>query len=339
MPSVLEYVYLVIRTEFSNDPKIFSPLTILCYYGETDDVFLVGGLVSACETPIAAVLRHCRQLIGFELARNYPMFLCNVIEGFKDHESIKIYVYCTDVFSEGLRFRHSHDASRLADSIHRFLRTAAIEAQEEHPSPLPEPLPPATIGCTQLPDIEVSIYDWEDRTFKTTCFDYAVQYTMYNIDKNLGVDAGIVPLFENRDPMRDCVDENGIWAATDKILRSRLPASELDMNRHLLKSSGSLESANMSRFLQKLEHCTGDDSNMLHDHLKHAKLKIQGFGINPNSKKVVVVLVSSSTGKLGNWASDHSPEIYEMNTLDELADYVRDSFTIEDIKGKIYILS
>ena len=65
MPSVPEYVYLVIRIELPRDPKMFSPLTILCHYGETDDVFLAGGLVNVGETPIATVLRHCRQLMGF----------------------------------------------------------------------------------------------------------------------------------------------------------------------------------------------------------------------------------------------------------------------------------
>jgi hypothetical protein len=38
-------------------------------------------------------------------------------------------------------------------------------------------------------------------------------YTAYKIKGNEGADAGIVPLFHDKNVMRDYVDENGIWAA------------------------------------------------------------------------------------------------------------------------------
>ncbi len=72
----------------------------------------------------------------------------------------------------------------------------------------------------------------------------------------------------------------------------------------------------------------------MNNHLKQSRLKIKGFGINPDSNQVVVVTVSSFTSKLGNWASDHSTEIYDLKTLDELITYVRVGFSIEDIEGK-----
>ena len=72
----------------------------------------------------------------------------------------------------------------------------------------------------------------------------------------------------------------------------------------------------------------------MNNHLKQSRLKTQGFGINPDSNEVVVVLVSSFIGKLGNWASDHSAEIYDLKTLDELINYVRVGFSIEDVEGK-----
>ncbi len=72
----------------------------------------------------------------------------------------------------------------------------------------------------------------------------------------------------------------------------------------------------------------------MNNHLKQSRLKIQGFGINFDSNQVVVVLVSSFTGKLGNWASDHSTEIYDLKTLDELITYVRVGISIEDVEGK-----
>jgi hypothetical protein len=53
---------------------------------------------------------------------------------------------------------------------------------------------------------------------------------------------------------------------------------------------------NLSRFLQKLELCTGENPEILHDHFKQPKLKVKGFGVDPNSMEVVMVVVSSFTG-------------------------------------------
>ena len=91
--------------------------------------------------------------------------------------------------------------------------------------------------------------------------------------------------------------------------------------------------ANMSRFLQKLEHCSGENAEKLHNHIKECKLKIKGFGINPNSRDVVTVVVSSFTGHLGNWAADHADEIFKLDNIDALTAYVRVSFSNEDLEG------
>ncbi len=88
----------------------------------------------------------------------------------------------------------------------------------------------------------------------------------------------------------------------------------------------------MSQFLQKLEHRNGDDSTKLHSRFKQSRLKIRGFWINPNSEQDVVVLVSSFTWKLGNWASDHITEIYELKTMEELIAYIRVGFSIENVE-------
>ncbi len=107
----------------------------------------------------------------------------------------------------------------------------------------------------------------------------------------------------------------------------------MDMYRHL-NYDGTKDLVNMSRFLEKMEHSHGEDSIKLNNHLKQSKMKIQGFEINPDSNRAVVVLVSSFTSKPGNWASDHSAEIYDLKTLDELIAYVRVVFPIEDVEGK-----
>ena len=70
-----------------------------------------------------------------------------------------------------------------------------------------------------------------------------------------------------------------------------------------------------------------------------SKLKVKGFGVDPNSKEVVTVVVSSVTGSLGNWVADHTDEIFKLDSIDALIAYVRVSFSNEDLEGKnIYSL-
>ena len=38
---------------------------LFCHYGETDDAFLIGGLVGHGETLTAGVTRHGKGLVGF----------------------------------------------------------------------------------------------------------------------------------------------------------------------------------------------------------------------------------------------------------------------------------
>ena len=80
--------------------------------------------------------------------------------------------------------------------------------------------------------------------------------------------------------------------------------------------------------------CTGENAEILHDHLKQPKLKFKEFGVDPNSKEVVTVVVSSFTGPLGNWAADHADEIFRLDSIDALTAYVRVSFSNEDLEGK-----
>jgi hypothetical protein len=91
--------------------------------------------------------------------------------------------------------------------------------------------------------------------------------------------------------------------------------------------------ANMSRFLQKLEHCSGGNAVKLHNPLKQSKLKIKGFGIDSNSREAGTVVVSSFTGHLGNWAGDHADEIFKLDNIDALTAYVRVCFPNEHLEG------
>jgi hypothetical protein len=64
--------------------------------------------------------------------------------------------------------------------------------------------------------------------------------------------------------MRDHDDSNGIWAKTIRIMRSKIPDEALQLP-DLSGRSG--VTANMPRFLQKLELCNGENPETLHDHL------------------------------------------------------------------------
>ena len=85
--------------------------------------------------------------------------------------------------------------------------------------------------------------------------------------------------------------------------------------------------------MQKLEHCSGENAYILRDHLKQSKLKIKGFGIDPNSREFVSVVVSFFTGHLGNGAADHADEIFKLDIIDVLTPYVRVSFSNEELEG------
>ena len=91
--------------------------------------------------------------------------------------------------------------------------------------------------------------------------------------------------------------------------------------------------ADMSWFLQKLEHCSGENAQILHNHLKQYKLRIKGFGIDLDSREAVTVVVSSFTGHLGNWAANHDDEILKLESIDALNAYVRVNFSNEDLEG------
>jgi hypothetical protein len=76
-----------------------------------------------------------------------------------------------------------------------------------------------------------------------------------------------------------------------------------------------------------LELCIGENAENLHNHLKHSKFKVKGFGVDPNSREVVTVVVSSLTGSLGNCAADHADEIFKLDSIDALTTYVHLSFS------------
>jgi hypothetical protein len=74
------------------------------------------------------------------------------------------------------------------------------------------------------------------------------------IKDNISVDVGIVPTLMDNIDMRDYGDSNKIWTELVKILRSKILDRDLQIKRPVSTTS---PLANISRFLQKLEHCSG----------------------------------------------------------------------------------
>ncbi len=64
----------------------------------------------------------------------------------------------------------------------------------------------------------------------------------------MGADVGNIPRFHDNYAMRNFSYDNGRWEAFLSALSAKLSTQDLDMNRHLLKSSGSREVVNMPRF-------------------------------------------------------------------------------------------
>jgi hypothetical protein len=81
----------------------------------------------------------------------------------------------------------------------------------------------------------------------------------------LGTDVEIIPCFWVDIRMRDHDDNNGIWAETVRIMRSKIQDEALQLP-DLSGRSG--VTANLSRFLKKLELCNGENPEIPHDHLK-----------------------------------------------------------------------
>ena len=59
-----QYVYVIIRLKLSESINGIAG-SLFCHYGETDDAFLIGGLIDHDESLTTGVVRHCKRLVGF----------------------------------------------------------------------------------------------------------------------------------------------------------------------------------------------------------------------------------------------------------------------------------
>jgi len=133
------YVYVIIRLKMSESFNGIAG-SLFCHYSETDDLFLIGGLVESNKTSMASDILHYRRLVDFHIRPNYRLYLAKVINGLVHHEPVKISIYVVDVLYKDLCWRARHHTSRKATLIVDHLND--IEASYEGQ---PGPLPPVEI--------------------------------------------------------------------------------------------------------------------------------------------------------------------------------------------------
>ena len=97
VPLVPNYVYVVIRPKMAENINSLVGSTLLCHYGETHDVFPIGGLVQPGETLTVATIRHCRHLISFRIEQNDRLYIAKELGRFMEHEPKKMTIFITDV--------------------------------------------------------------------------------------------------------------------------------------------------------------------------------------------------------------------------------------------------
>jgi hypothetical protein len=97
LPPIQNYVYVLILLKMFYKINGIVQGTLICLYGETSYAFTVRGLVQPCETLMASAICHCRHLVNFHLARNDRLYLVKTMDGFMDHEPVKISFFINDV--------------------------------------------------------------------------------------------------------------------------------------------------------------------------------------------------------------------------------------------------
>ena len=91
--------------------------SLFCHYGETDDAFLIGGVVEPNETLNASAIRHSSRLVDFRLEPSHRLYLARVINGLAYHESVKISIYVMNVLYKDLRWRTRQHTHRMTTII------------------------------------------------------------------------------------------------------------------------------------------------------------------------------------------------------------------------------
>jgi len=114
-----EYAYVLLRLKMGLKQNSLTHSMILCLYGDTKDVFCIGGLVDIVETPIAAGSRYRRQLINFMVKPMNDCIYSKSFDGFMDLNHVRINLYILGVMAGSLATLYitRHYASQFADNV------------------------------------------------------------------------------------------------------------------------------------------------------------------------------------------------------------------------------
>jgi len=149
VPLVPNYVYVVIRLKMAESVNILVGTTSLCQYGETNDIFPIGGLVQLGKSLTPATIRRCRHLVNGRIEQNDRLYTTMESDGFMDHEPIKITILITDVLCRRLKWRARHHTLAwvvaVTDSINEAL--VALEQLPGHIPSLDPPINLMTVIC------------------------------------------------------------------------------------------------------------------------------------------------------------------------------------------------
>ena len=104
--------------------------TLLCHYGETHDVFPIGGLVQPGETLTTAAIRHCRHLVNFRIEQNDHLHIAKEHDGFMEHEPIKVTIFINDVLFNRLKWRARHHTPALAVAVTESINEAIVALEQ-----------------------------------------------------------------------------------------------------------------------------------------------------------------------------------------------------------------
>ncbi len=103
---------------------------------------------------------------------------------------------------------------------------------------------------------EFSIYQWDERAplNKAHCLDFGDLVTPKEVEDNLGIDTGIIPMFWGDMVMRSHLYGNGVWAETARLSRAKVFDRDLQITDPAFRVVNA--EPNLSHFLQKLTSCT-----------------------------------------------------------------------------------
>jgi len=184
--------------------------TLLCHYGETNDIFPIGGIVQLGETVAAQAIRHCRHIVNFRNEQNDRLYIAKELDGFMDHEPVKIAILIIDVLFGKLKSRARHHTPALVVAVTDNINEVVV-ALEQLPGHI-LPLDPPTSLTTKICGIfdNFSIYHWDNFSDKSKCFHYGDFVFAREIENNIGVDVGIVLTLMDNIPFRDYDDRKNI---------------------------------------------------------------------------------------------------------------------------------